>query len=133
MQFVTFLSKVFLNEKKYLYNNLLNCCFICSVVFENFSIWYHSILSLVDSLQFNSFSSLLQTWVRWTLLAQRKLLLSILIFIALTNRVVNKFTGALVTISIGRAVIAIWNYVWKFWYRACHHCIQKNTTLRRYW
>ena len=33
--------------------------------------------------------------------------ISLLIFIALTNRVINKVTGALVTISIGRTVIGI--------------------------
>ena len=35
------------------------------------------------------------------------LLVSLLIYIALTNKVINKVTGALVTISIGRTVIII--------------------------
>ena len=35
------------------------------------------------------------------------MLVSLLIFIALGNKVINKVTGALVTISIGRMVIAI--------------------------
>ena len=35
------------------------------------------------------------------------LLVSFLIYIALTNKVINKVTGALVTINIGRAVIII--------------------------
>ena len=48
----------------------------------------------------------------------RRLLVFLLIFKALTNKVINKVTGALVTISIGRAVIVLWNYVWKFQYRA---------------
>ena len=38
---------------------------------------------------------------------RRSLLISLLIFIALTNKVINKVTGTLVTISIGRTVIVI--------------------------
>ena len=45
------------------------------------------------------------------------LLVSLLIYIALTNKVINKVTGALVTISIGRTVIIIWNYISKFQHR----------------
>ena len=37
----------------------------------------------------------------------RRLLVFLLIFKALTNKVINKVTGALVIISIGRAVIVI--------------------------
>ena len=48
----------------------------------------------------------------------RRLLVSLLMFLALTNKVINKVTGALVTIRILRAVIAFRNYVWKFQYRA---------------
>ena len=39
---------------------------------------------------------------------------SLLIFIALNNKVINKVTGALVTMSIGRVLIVNWNYVSKF-------------------
>ena len=41
----------------------------------------------------------------------RRLLVSLLMFLALTNKVINKVTGALVTIRILRAVIAFRNYV----------------------
>ena len=41
----------------------------------------------------------------------RRLLVSLLMFLALTNKVINKVTGALVTIGILRAVIAFRNYV----------------------
>ena len=41
----------------------------------------------------------------------RRLLVSLLMFLALTNKVINKVTGALVTIGILRAVIVFRNYV----------------------
>ena len=39
------------------------------------------------------------------------LLISPVIFIALTNKVTNKATKALFIMGIGRAVISIWNYL----------------------
>ena len=45
------------------------------------------------------------------------MLIYLLIFIALTNKVINKVTGALVTISVGRTVIVIWNYLSKIHHR----------------
>ena len=45
------------------------------------------------------------------------MLISLLISIALTNKVINNFTGALVTISIGRTVIVISNHLSKIQHR----------------
>ena len=45
------------------------------------------------------------------------MIISLLIFITLTNKVQNKVTGALVTVRIGKKVIVIWNYLSKIQHR----------------